>query len=123
MKRTKTIYWILTGLMAALMLMASIPDVTLHSDAVAMITHLGYPEYFIPFIGVLKILGVIAILTPRFSKLKEWAYAGLVFDLVGAIYSHISVGDSASVWVFAIIALCLVVSSYVFYHKKESEKA
>ena len=60
-------------------------------DAVAFITQLGYPVYFIPFIGVAKVLGSIAIVVPRFPKLKEWAYAGLTFDLIGAVYSNLMV--------------------------------
>ena len=117
MKKTKTVYWIITGLMAAFMLMASIPDVLRIPEAVAMLTHLGYPEYLLPFIGVAKILAVLAILIPGFPGLKEWAYAGLVFDLVGAWYSHVAVGDPASVWIFALIGLLMVSGSYFLYRK------
>lgn len=117
MKKTKTIYWVITGLMAAFMLMASIPDVLRIPEAVVMFTHLGYPTYLLPFIGVAKILGVLTILFPGFPRLKEWAYAGLVFDLVGALYSHIVVGDPASAWTFALIGLLLVLGSYFLYHK------
>jgi hypothetical protein len=106
-------YWIVTGLMAALMLMASIPDVTLSAMAVDTFAHLGYPRYLLPFIGVAKIAGVFAILLPSPRGLKEWAYAGLVFDLTGAVYSHVSVGDPASTWIFAVIALLLVAGSYL----------
>jgi hypothetical protein len=72
----------------------SIPDVLQIPMAVAIFAHLGYPTYLLPFIGIAKILGVVAVLVPGFPRLKEWAYAGLVFDLTGALYSHISVGDS-----------------------------
>lgn len=99
--------------MAALMLMASIPDVTQSETAVAAFTHLGYPVYLLPFIGVAKIAGVIAVLLPSPRRLKEWAYAGLVFDLTGALYSHLSVADPASIWVFAVIGLILVTGSYL----------
>jgi uncharacterized membrane protein YphA (DoxX/SURF4 family) len=89
MKKTRIIYWVITGLMAAFMLMASIPDVLRIPEAVAMFTHLGYPTYLLPFIGVAKILGVLTIIVPGFSRLKEWASAGLVFDLVGGIvFTH-----------------------------------
>ena len=72
MKKTKTIYWIFTGLLAVLMLVSSIPDIMVVPQAVDMITtHLGYPRYFIPFIGVAKFLGVIAIVVPGFPRLKE----------------------------------------------------
>jgi hypothetical protein len=116
--KTKTAYWISTGLLSAFMLMTSIPDVIMHPDAIAMIKHLGYPIYFIPFIGALKISGVVAILTPGFNRLKEWAYAGLVFDLVGAFYSHLSVGDAVSVFIFPLIGLALVSMSYFFFRKR-----
>jgi uncharacterized membrane protein YphA (DoxX/SURF4 family) len=95
----KIAYWIVTVLMAILMLIASIPDILKVPEAVEIFTHLGYPTYLLPFIGIAKILGVIAVLYPGFPRLKEWAYAGLVFDLIGAFYSHVSVGDPPSVWI------------------------
>jgi DoxX-like family len=58
--------------------------------------HLGYPFYLIAFLGVAKLLGVVTTLIPGFPRPKEWAYAGFVFDLAGAMYSGISVGDPAS---------------------------
>ena len=118
MNKTKILYWIFTGLAAAFMLMASIPDVLQSTEAVAVFRHLGYPAYLLPLIGVAKILGVAAVLIPGFQRLKEWAYAGLVFDLIGALYSHISVGDPPSSWVFAVIGLLLVFGSYLFYRKR-----
>jgi hypothetical protein len=99
--------------MAAFMLMASIPDVTQSEMAAEVFTDLGYPVYLLPFLGVAKIAGVVTILLPSFRRLKEWAYAGLVFDLTGALYSHLSVGDPASIWIFAVIGLLLVTGSYL----------
>jgi uncharacterized membrane protein YphA (DoxX/SURF4 family) len=116
-RKTKIIYWITTGIMIMFMLLASIPDVLMFPDAVTFFKHLGYPAYLLPFIGVAKILGVFAIVVPGFPRLKEWAYAGLVFDLIGAFYSHISVGDPLKVYGFSLIALSFVASSYVFYRK------
>lgn len=119
MKKTKTLYWIFTGLLAALMLMSSIPDIVSTPEAVAMVTtHLGYPAYFIPFIGIAKLLGVIAILVPGFPRIKEWAYAGFVFDLTGAIYSSIAVGDPAAQWSPIFIGFVIIFCSYFFYHKR-----
>jgi len=117
-QRTRLFYRAVTGLMAAFMLLAAIPDVLMLPDAVTFFTHLGYPAYLLPFIGVAKALGVAAILVPNFPKLKEWAYAGLVFDLVGAFYSHTAVGDPFHVSGFALLALVLVVSSYALYRKE-----
>jgi hypothetical protein len=118
MKKTNVLYWILTGLAAAGMTLAAIPDLLRTSEAVAVFTHLGYPTYLLPFIGVAKILGALAILVPVFPRLKEWAYAGLVFDLIGALYSHISVGDPPANWMPAVIGLLLVGGSYGLYRKK-----
>ncbi len=84
----------------------------------AVFTHLGYPTYLLPFIGIAKILAAITVLVPGLPRLKEWAYAGLVFDLIGAFYSHLSVGDPPGNWLFPIIGLLLVAGSYVFYRKK-----
>ncbi|MES2704462.1 MAG: DoxX family protein [Bacteroidota bacterium] len=117
MKKTKILYWIFTGIFAALMLLSSIPDVMMDADAVKFMTELGYPRYFIPFIGVAKILGVIAILIPGYPRIKEWAYAGLAFDLIGASYSVISSGAPVSGWAMMSIWFIFLVLSYVWYRK------
>lgn len=118
MKKTIIIYWIFTGLLAALMFLGSIPDILSVPTAVDLFKHLGYPAYLLPFLGVAKILGVIAIVIPGFPRLKEWAYAGFVFDLSGAMYSSISVGDPASGWMGFIIGFILIGGSYIYSHKK-----
>jgi uncharacterized membrane protein YphA (DoxX/SURF4 family) len=119
----KRLYWIVTGLMAAFMVMASIPDILRIPQAVQIFTHLGYPTYLLPFIGIAKTLGVLVVLLPGFSRLKEWAYAGLVFDLIGALYSHLSVGDPPSVWAMPIVGLVLVVGSYWLYRQLHVESS
>jgi hypothetical protein len=118
MKKTKIFYWIFTGLTAILLGIGSIFDVISAPEAVEQITGLGYPEYLIPFLGVAKLLGIIAILIPGYPRIKEWAYAGLMYDLIGAMYSHICAGDPPSVWIGMPIPMLLVIGSYVFYHKK-----
>ncbi len=115
MKKLNITYWAITGLVSAFMLLGAIVDVSQAPDAVALIKHLGYPAYFVPFIGIMKILGVIVVLIPRFSKLKEWAYAGLVFDTFGAFFSHLSSGDGPDKWAPAFIALALLLVSYILY--------
>jgi hypothetical protein len=118
MKKIKIIYWIFTGLLVALLTLSSIPDIMSVPDAVAVFNHLGYPTYLLPFLGVAKLLGVVAILIPGFPRIKEWAYAGFVFDITGAMYSSISVGDPASGWLIFIISYILIAGSYMFHHKK-----
>ena len=118
MKRTKIIYWILTGLFAFLMVGSAIPDVMSAPVAVAGFKAMGYPVYLIPFLGIAKLLGVIAILVPGYPRIKEWAYAGLVIDLTGATYSIILSGAPASSWAPMALPLLLAAGSYIFYDKK-----
>ncbi|PSR53451.1 DoxX-like family protein [Adhaeribacter arboris] len=117
MKKTKIIYWVFTGLVAAMLGVGSIFDAISAPEAVDYVTRLGYPGYLVPFLGVAKLLGILAILVPGFPRLKEWAYAGLVFDLIGAMYSHISKGDATGNWIFIFIPLLLIAGSYVYHHK------
>jgi uncharacterized membrane protein YphA (DoxX/SURF4 family) len=118
MKKTNIFYWIFTGLFGFLMFFSAIPDILSSPVAIeGMHKGLGYPVYFVPFIGVAKTLGVIAILVPGFPRLKEWAYAGLFFDLIGATYSIIAVGNIQGVG-FMVLPLALAVTSYLFYTKR-----
>lgn len=119
MKKTKTLYWVFTALFAFMMFGSAIPDVFSSEVAVkGMHTDLGYPLYFVPFIGIAKVLGVIAILIPGYPRIKEWAYAGLFFDLIGATYSIVASGGNAGQWGFMIVPLLLAVASYTYYHKR-----
>ena len=122
MKKAKTIYWIITGVFAALMLASAIPEILSIPAATKYTSQLGYPLYLNPFLGVAKLLGIIAILVPGFPKLKEWAYAGFAFDLLGATYSQLAIGMPASQWMFMLIWIILLFVSYAFYHKKLSGK-
>jgi len=117
MKKIKIIYWIFTGLITAFSILGSYLDISHAKDAVALIAHLGYPVYFTTFIGVVRLLGVLAILIPGYPKIKEWAYAGLVFDFSGAINSGIAIGDPFGAIAPAGFALILVIGSYIFYRK------
>lgn len=124
MKKTKTLYWIFTVLFSISMLITAVPDVLLSADAVKfMKDHLGYPNYFTVFIGVAKILGSIAILLPIPAKLKEWAYAGLVFDLAGALYSVTSVDGFQPQSMILLVWVLLFALSYTYFNKLEKEKA
>lgn len=118
MKNTKTLYWVITGLFCAFMLFSAVPDILLVPDAITFMTHLGYPRYFIPFIGLAKLLGVIAILIPRFPRLKEWAYAGLCFDLLGATYSQLATDGFQPAVLLMALPVALLFLSYSLSNKK-----
>ena len=118
MKKTKALYWIITGLFSAFMLFTAVPDILSSPDAVKLINHLGYPNYFIPFIGVAKLLGIIAILIPGFPRIKEWAYAGLAFDLIGATYSAIATDGFQPPVLFMVLPITFLFLSHYLGHKK-----
>src|SRR5215471_9538867 len=118
MRASTWIAWTVTGLMAALLVLSAVPDVLRIPGALAVFRHLGYPPYLLVFLGTAKILGVVAVLLPGLPRLKEWAFAGLTFDVTGALYSHVSVGDSPQVWMPAAIGLILVSSAYVAHRRR-----
>jgi hypothetical protein len=120
MRASTWIHWTITGLMAALMLMSAVPDILQIPGALAVFRHLGYPPYLLVFLGTAKVLGVVAVLLPGASRIKEWAFAGLTFDVTGALYSHLSVGDPPSAWAIALIALTLIGGSYVAYRVRQN---
>ena len=118
MKKIKILYWVFTGLFAIIMIGSAIPDVFIQPIAIEGIhNNLGYPLYLIPFSGIAKCLGVVAILIPDFPIIKQWAYAGLFFDLIGATYSIIASGANAGHWTFMILPIALGILSYTYYSK------
>lgn len=123
MKKTNVLYWTLTIPFAGFMMFSAIPDILVVPEAVEYVTtKLGYPQYLIPFLGVAKALGVIAIVVPGFNRLKEWAYAGLVFDLIGAAYSNLCVEGLQPQMAFMILPFGFVAGSYILHHKRLKEK-
>ncbi|RYY95860.1 MAG: DoxX family protein [Chitinophagaceae bacterium] len=121
MKRINLFFWIFNGLFCLLMLGSAWPNII--SDPVSvqgMHAELGYPLYFIPFIGWAKALGVLTLLLPVPPRLKEWAYAGLVFDLVGALFSIYAAGKPD--WVFLFVPLALAAGAYISFRRRESAR-
>ena len=93
MKSKNIAYWITTILVAFPMASGGVMQVARVPATVEGFVHiLHYPAYFVTILGVWKVLGAIAILVPRFPRLKEWAYAGIIFDLTGAAASNFAVG-------------------------------
>ena len=119
MKRTNILYWVFTGLFALIMVSTAVPNVMMSPDSVDLIhTKLGYPQYVIMFVGIAKILGVIGILIPGYPRLKEWAYAGLFFDLTAATVSGIAVEGFHPAQLFMSVFYIPGVLSYIYHHKR-----
>jgi hypothetical protein len=122
---TKTInilYWVFTILFAGLMIFSAIPNIMLDENTMEIfVKGLGYPAYFIQLLGIGKLLGSIAILIPGLNKtVKEWAYAGLFYDLVGAVYSGIAAakGNVDPAMIGMLIWIVPGILSYIFWKKK-----
>lgn len=113
-KRNKIIYWIATILLALGMLSGGLAQLFRVKQNVEGMIHLGYPLYFMSILGVWKLLGVIAILIPKFMLLKEWAYAGFFFAMSGATISHIVSGDKFTEFIAPVIFLILTIVSWHF---------
>ena len=122
MKKIRLIYWILTGLFLFVMVGSAIPDVLVVDMAVQGFKEMQMPAYLLPFVGVAKILGAIAILVPGYPRVKEWAYAGLIFDLIGAVYSVAASGKSVENWAPMFLFIALGFASYFYYHKLQKAK-
>lgn len=116
-KTHKIIYWIATLWLALGMVSTAAGQLLKWNDgqgAVESVTHLGYPVYLLTLLGIWKVLGVIAVLIPRYPLLKEWAYAGFFFAMSGAIFSHLATGDSLTAAIPALLLLVLTVLSWYF---------
>src|SRR5574341_980335 len=113
-KRNKIIYWISTIWLALGMLSSAIVQLLNVKEEVQFILDLGYPAYFLTILGTWKILGVVAVLIPKFPLLKEWAYAGFFFAMSGAVFSHISSGNSMKEIASPLLLLILTVVSWYF---------
>jgi len=112
MNTRRIAYWITTGLTAFVFLSGGAGELARPAPLMAGMAHLGYPAYFVTILGVWKILGGIVILAPRLPRVKEWAYAGMLFDLTGATASHASVGDPVAKIVTPLIILGIVMASW-----------
>jgi len=113
-KRNKIMYWIATIWLALGMTSTGIVQIIKMKEEADMMKHLGYPLYFLTLLGIWKILGVIAILIPKFPLLKEWAYAGFFFAMSGAVFSHLACGDGAKELFGPILLIVLTVTSWYF---------
>ena len=119
-KTTNTVYWVSTIIFAALMIFSAVGGLQPMPDAIKLMHDgLGYPVYFIQFISVAKLLGSIVILIPGLNRIKEWAYAGLFFDLAGAVYSGVASSGKFDPMMLSMLAWILPgILSYYLWQKK-----
>ena len=113
-KKKKTWFWIITIILSFCLFSGGLAQALQLKDVLQGFKPLGYPNYFISLIGIWKMLGIIAILIPKFKLLKEWAYAGLFFTMTGAVISHIA-SNNVSVQIVApfLLAVFTVLSWYL----------
>ncbi len=119
-KRNKIIYWIATGWLALGMASTGIVQLIKMENEVKNFSQLGYPLYLMTILGAWKILGVIAILVPKYPLLKEWAYAGFFFVMSGAVLSHLIARDEAKSLFGPTLLLILTLLSW--YYRPENRK-
>ena len=113
-KKNKIIYWVATAWLSLGMVSTGIVQLFHMDEEVKKMKALGYPMYFLTIIGIWKLVGVAAILAPKFPLVKEWAYAGFFFLLSGAIFTHIAVGDHLAEYFGPALLLVLAIISWYY---------
>ena len=113
-KRNKIIYWVATLWLALGMTVTGAIQFMKTQEEVDLMNRIGYPVYFLTILGVWKILGVVAVLIPKFPLLKEWAYAGFFFAMSGAVFSHLASGSAAMEYFGPMLLIVLTVVSWYF---------
>jgi DoxX-like family len=117
--RIKHLYWAFTLLFAVPMIASGIGYSVAVPPIVKGMAHLGFPFYLLRFLGAAKLLGVIAILSDKSPRLKEWAYAGFTFNLVGASYSHLCSGEAPQALI-PLVILSFAILSYRYWNQLAS---
>lgn len=113
-KRNKIIYWIATVWLSLGMVSTAIVQLIPVEEEAEKMKVLGYPSYFLTILGVWKLLGVVAVLVPKFPVLKEWAYAGFFFAMTGAAISHMVMSDPMEEIFPSLLLLLLTIVSWYF---------
>jgi len=106
-------YWAVTGLLTFILSFSGIGALTRQEFLIEAMQHIGFPLYVMPILGTAYVLAAIAIIVPGLPRLKEWAYAGVIFAMTGAFASHVSIGDSFAEMAPPLVILSLNVASYV----------
>jgi hypothetical protein len=115
------LYWVTTGLVILAVGLGSFADIFKVEAVRQGILHVGFPEYMLPFLGVMKLLGTIAIVVPALRRFREAAYAGIIFYFIGATYCHLAVGDGIDKYGVTLFILALTIASYWYSLKLYGE--
>lgn len=105
-------YWLCTGAVALDFCVAGASQIARAPQVVAALAHLGYPPCFVAWLGAWKLLGALALVTPGYPRLKDWAYAGVFFDLTSAVVSSLMVGDGLGPASLPLLFLILTLASW-----------
>jgi uncharacterized membrane protein YphA (DoxX/SURF4 family) len=108
----KVVFWVSTGLVAALSVFAGFSYLSGSPQVVQGFTHVGYPQQLRIILGIAKLLGAVALVVPGFPKLKEWAYAGFTFAWISAFVAHYLAKDGLEAYM-PLVLLILLFISYV----------
>lgn len=118
-KTIKVTYWVLNIIFCLFHVMDASGGLTKAKAGVDAMNAMGYPIYLMVFLAMLKLLGVAALLQNKYKTIKEWAFAGFSFTLIGATVSHICVHDPVLFIVMPIVFLVLLFALYYFWRKME----
>jgi hypothetical protein len=111
--KNKLLFWVPTGLLAALVFMSGTFNVTRQPNVLQALEHLGYPAYLATILGVCKLFAGLTLLSgARWPRLTEWAFAGLVFDFAGAFVSHLAMSDTVAQTAPSAVLLTLTTVTY-----------
>lgn len=102
------------------MIFSAWSSILVNEDSIKLIHEmLGYPKYFIPFTGWAKLIGALVLFIPGLRRVKEWAYAGLFFDLIAAVYSILAVSQTFDPMMLSLLVWFVAgILSYIYWHKK-----
>lgn len=121
-KTLTTLYWTFTIIFALIIFLDGIGGVTRQQEGIDALKHLGYPVYLMTIAGVARLLAVVALLQTKFQVIKEWAFAGIAINFIGAFASRAFVGDSFGLVIFPIIMLGFLFIPYTLWKKVEQVK-
>ena len=106
-------YWAITGLLAVVLFGSGVGALTQQESLVEIMVHLGFPIYVMRILGAWYVSAAVALVVPGLPRVKEWAYAGVVFAMSGAFAAHLFAGDAIADWAPSLVLTSLAVASYV----------